>query len=969
MMTNPLTSIFRKKSTKLLLISIVAILVVLKFAPSIIDTKPFEEKLVSELQAITGADVSIGGATSITLLPQPSITFRDIKVTKYDVAGSPVITIGFLDALVSFSSMVESKPQLSRLALDVVNVDLQRDKKGDADWGFLGVSLLKKFSASQGNMDIDLRRGKVVVAEDKNHPAREFIDLFISGKIADKVNLLGVVNVGGELVNFNLSRTGKAGVTPFVLSAQTGNGQSASLNGTIDMDGDVPVIEAKFEASSDNIASIFLADSNEVVQKSKLDVVQNKEKEEEKPKDPVVLPVKITADYAQKQGAIQLSNIQLESGKTKGKGVFIWNFSDKSEQIITLDLDTLDAENIREFIQGKRRGDAGRSLLESVLSDNDQNVTMSIKAKDVLFRDQTWHNAVYRGVVADGAMTVNQLSLGLQGNSKISLFGLVSYKGLQGLRFEGNSEASGDSLRDLLTIFDESASSLPEIGFDKFRVSANLFISSEQLRLSEADMLFSQMALKGGLVAYFDKKPRIEADVLLRDINFDHIRDAWREQAVAKKSKEYFIKVDNTLQYEWLKKLATSIDFKVDVVGFRFLERAGKRASFRLFAQEGEFGIYNAKFYYDTDTTEVNFTLDVKGEKPNINLALNTKEFTTEYFAVIPKKHEEKIEEPSSGMLEEDILLPEFELPSAPVGTTIHKEEGDKTELVVEPQAEVIAIAGNEDEEEISQALKDRWSQDLLDMSWMENLNGKFDLSIGALIHRGKRLQNFKMSAKLDRNLLLMQALTFVYWNGSFSINGALYGGKVPGMTMGFVLASADVRSLLGELFGVKSMNGKVSVSGTVETSGVNLLSWATQANAQFQFAARGVSIKNFDLNGALNAVTASRTAADTFNNVNISLVRGTGEYSIDGTINVREAMMSTAGFTMKTGRILGNIKGDLSLIPWTITMDGLFQFPQLSSDTVPTLAVKWEGDVVSPSMQVDTQSLEAFVSKRITGN
>ena len=112
-----------------------------------------------------------------------------------------------------------------------------------------------------------------------------------------------------------------------------------------------------------------------------------------------------------------------------------------------------------------------------------------------------------------------------------------------------------------------------------------------------------------------------------------------------------------------------------------------------------------------------------------------------------------------------------------------------------------------------------------------------------------------------------------------------------------------------------------------------------------------------------------SRTAADVFNNINLMLVGSNGEYTADGAINLQKGVISTPGIALKSGRVLGTVTGDFRLIPWDLNLTGVFKFPDLTTENVPTMTVRWSGPVEHPSLQTDTQSLEAFVSKRITGN
>ena len=170
-------------------------------------------------------------------------------------------------------------------------------------------------------------------------------------------------------------------------------------------------------------------------------------------------------------------------------------------------------------------------------------------------------------------------------------------------------------------------------------------------------------------------------------------------------------------------------------------------------------------------------------------------------------------------------------------------------------------------------------------------------------------------------------------------------------------------------LTGRDNVSGRLSVSGTLSTSGVNALSWVSQADSKIVMAARGVTAEGINLQGVVHAVSVSRTAADVFNNVNRSLVNGSTMFDIDGNINVKGGIMGTPGMTLKSGNIIGNMTGSVQLVPWTMDLTTLFQFPAMTSDTIPTMTVRVAGPIATPTLKTDTSSLEAYVTKRITGN
>ncbi len=1019
MITSFLTRIFTSRPFKLLAVLAVLIVVTSQLAPRMIDTKAYVERIGASIRETTGATMVIKGGVQLTLLPRPALVLEAVEITQPDTPYAPTLGAGTVELALDIPSLLSGTPNIGQVRVDDAVLIVEKLPTGQPDWGFIGAPFLKAMASLKPSIPvaIEISRGRVSLADAQQGKTEGIVGLRLSGTFGENSAAFGSFTYNDTPLSFSVARTGAIGATPITLDVASAAGHALSLKGSMDFTASHPIITAKLEAKSPDISGFLgVAEAEKTAAPTSADAPDG------------VIPLTLAGDYVQKEGIIRLSDIALESLGSSASGSVERVTGKTSRYVLSLDFKTLDLTSARRLaamyiVSVNRNGDDGQP---KTLASKAVEMSVNITADKMLHGAQTWSRAIFNGTVSDGMLTVNQLTLSMPGESKIALFGLLSISDTQGLRFEGNTEAKGTSLRDLLTIFDESASNLPALGFGAYELKSNLFISKELMRLSEASAQFSELTLKGGLVTYFDQKPRIEADVLLRDINFDYFRDSWRSNTSPDQGDGAFLRFDRGMNFDWLKKLSAVIDFRVQAQGFTFLERKGSDASFRLFAQGGEFGIYNAKFVYDTDTTEGSLKFDVTGETPSINLVMNAAVVNTGYFSVVPAPPEpvptappsvppteelpdmvmpsatpeeelrEKIAEEAASIAREEETKPTPGVPapeaeelsnyyeedgsqeeSSPVELTplatplLGQPEVDGTETVITttPQSLLISDASAQDGAAPAELPKPRWSEALIDMSMLDGVSGNFDISIGKLQHKGRLFENFKMMAKLERNLFTFQTLTFSHWGGSFSINGTLFGGKVPGISMGFIVASADIDQILGTLIGMHGIGGRASISGTLDTSGVNFLSWVSQANAKLLFAGRGVTIRGFDAASVVGAVQASRTAADVFNNVNLSIAGGIGEYSADGSINLNKGVISTPGIALKTGRVIGSVSGDFRLIPWDVNISGTFKFPELTNENVPTLTARWAGPVENISLQTDTQSLEAFVSKRITGN
>lgn len=947
-----------------LAIGVMFLLGVLQIAQGFIDTKNYREQIRQVIKERTGKDILIKGKVTASLYPTPSLYVPGIELRGLDDKDpAPTLTIDLVHIKPDILSLFSDKLKVSSILLENPSLEVRRAEDGTIHWEWLNRELFKIIIGGDANsaaVSVEISQGKILYRNDFSDDNFTLRNINLTGKTGAHPSGKGTIDIAGRAVQFDLNTQGNApaGALPFNMTVNTDVNDTVQLqNGSIDYTGEQIKILGEFNA---NVADLMVW-------------VNPKNVDSAKPED--ALPVKLTGKWTQADWQVDLAEVSFDGMESKGAGKL--NFTWVDEPAIATDISFSELKYTRWqalilALADRMQGGAASKLYrenneeqqESTLPKNIKLV-VNARADTLSVSDQQWQNATLSATMQDGAITVNQFNIALPDAATLTLFGIISQSGTKSLRFEGSFESQGKSLRNLLTIFDASAAELPAAAFSDFYIHSNIFVSPEQVRMSEADVKISELKLNGGMVGYFDSKPRIEADVKLKDINFDYFRDLWRNEQKEKpaNSKDFFLQFNKGMNFSWLKKLKTNIDFKVMVDGFTFLERKGTQAAFRLFAEEGKFGIYNTRFYFPGNTIEASFNLDVMGDAPYITVLFNTaSEINANYFSPVAEKPPEPapaepIAAPAGDAAKEVTIIPQTET------TLVDMPDDANPSPAAEAPKEKTMPAS---EESKLASGKDRWSKELFDMRWMEGYNGSFDISLGKLIVGDKTFNRLKMKSQLVDRELIIQALSFGYWQGRCDVTGKLYGGKVPGLSVGFTLSNTDLSDVVHSFSERNNITGRLGVSGTLSTSGVNMLSWVSQADAKLVLNGVGVRVENFNLQGVVDTVAVSRTTADVVTNVNLVLPKGNTEFSLEGYLNVKNGTVKTPGITLKTGNITGNLTGTLKLVPWTMDLSTMYQFPAMTSETVPTLAVQIAGPVDDPQMQTDTDSLEAYVSKRI---
>jgi len=984
----PQNILLNSKIAVAIVLVILSVLGIALIAQGFVDTHNYRDEVIRAIEEQTHRKVTIKGAVTVSLLPVPTLYIPGMELRDPNSdQPTPAASVDLISIRVGLFSAFTDHPKIFEITLDHPILELVRAEDKLVHWDWLNPALFKALVANQDSdnkLSMQVRSGRIIYHDSNTEKSIVLENINSQFVSSNEFSGNGSFTCYGHVINFAANRGAVDAATntaPLQLKLTSGASDSVEMKGKFNLASDLPEIDGQLALNLVDAAIWFKPKQQEEEKLFDLitkQVIANKNAK-------ISVPLKIDSDWSQKGLSINMTNLHVEGLNSNAIGKLDLTWREWQPKVnIDLAFSTLDfnewKKNLSLVFTGNG-GDfytkvyhSGDEIPENPLTQN-VDVEVNLVADKVVVGNQAWNHAKLAATLADSAITVNQFAIELPGESSLSLFGVVTPSASNDLRFEGSMETKGESLRNLLTIFDESASGLPETGLGHFSARSNIFISSEQLRLSDADVKLTELQLNGGLVAYFDNTVRLEADVKLKNINFDYFRNIWREKQQKVHEEDFFLKFSHGVDFDWLKKLQATIDLRVGVDHFTFLDRSGDSASFRLYARNGDLGIYDINFVYPDDLMKGSFKLFVNGDQPQIDLALSVGQLDTSYFNVTPYTHEmPKNSYPQSQLLHELARQNVIR-----VSDNVISDDGKKLAFDIIPQAETVDevtppkqatgfddLLRNGRPVPIPESAANRWPQDLIDMSWMNGISGSLNLNLGRLVYKNLKFDNFKMQTKFSNNVMAFNPVTFSYWGGDCNITGSLYGGKVPALTMNLSMANMHLGEILKDLVDRDNVSGNVSVNASVNTSGVNILSWVSQLEGKMVLVGRGVTVTGINLPAVVDAVAISRTASDVVNSVNSRLIDGSTTFSVDGNINIKNGILRTPGITLKTGAIVGGMIGELKLLTGTMDFTTLFQFPELSSETIPTMSVQLSGPFKSGEMRTDTASLEAFVAKRI---
>ncbi len=629
-----------------------------------------------------------------------------------------------------------------------------------------------------------------------------------------------------------------------------------------------------------------------------------------------VLPVSVKGDLEYTSHTFALSSASVMLADTEGKmeGSYSWEMPIPALDY-TVALKNMNLATVLPLFDA-----VGAHVQETKLDNITQtlNISGDMTVDKLLYNKHVMESVALVFYTSPNKIHIEPLKAAIAEEGSLSITGYITETN-KGFRFRGRTDVSGDDLKSLLARVETTASQLPETIFNVFSLSSNLFYSKDQLRLSEAKVQVGELALEGGMVTYFEpERPRVEADVVLDDINLDYFRDVWRE-AKQKESDEveevFDTGIERIMDFNWLRTFNPVIDLNIFFDGFRFLEKQGSTFSTSLHVQDGVVHLENIQMQYDKRRILSDITLDVNYQEPLLKFKFRAPEFNTNYFAI----------------------------------------PGDEYEplIIVSPDTP-----------------EERWSQAFWDFSWMEGYAAELDIQLGRLIYLDKRYDRFTLQGSLQDNSLTIKTLNFEpkHIGGTATISGTLVGGKVPGFSGGFTFYNIDLANALSLFIKQDKLSGRASINGSISASGIHMRSWIEHADIKMAFIGRGVRAEGINVPGVIDAVRGSRFVPEVVEKVSKALPTDYTDFSVEGVINVNDGILTTPNFQLSTQNATGNMLTEFALMPWTFNVAMRFNYPILDNKTVPYLPIDLEGTPEDYQFIYDTSSLEAYVAKRIVG-
>ncbi len=524
--------------------------------PSFIDWNQYRDELAAQGKAFTGRDITIGGDISIALLPAPQVVARDVRVANLDGAAAPdMVRLSSLEVRVALGPLMGGNVQVEtvRLIKPVIELELLAD--GRRNWDITAVAtkdappaatakgptVSTEPAAAQPDVPVRLDnfviKDGLLVYRDEQSGTVETVKVETATIAA--ASLIGPFESAGRLelkgIAFDYEATVGAIINqrtaPLNLVLGVGAGLTrVQVNGTLVGMAETPKFKGTVKAVGKDLAGLIRMASGEGPLPGFLGQ-----------------PFGVEGDLVASAAGAEVKNLVVNLGETEAKGAV----TVKSENgIVTaarlavrhvnldkwLDMpDALPAKAASALAETKPKGSEPKASIALKPQKSAGKVAPATQAfalpaglagslvtsvDTVTFLGGLVRQVKANVELAEGDVTISQLSAQLPGGSDIALFGVVGGDNGQP-RFEGSVEGKVNDLRRLLGWLGIEA---PPVATDRLRtleVTSEISATAKEVQATAIKLKVDNTQIKGGVTVALRRRMAFGADLSLDSLNLD----------------------------------------------------------------------------------------------------------------------------------------------------------------------------------------------------------------------------------------------------------------------------------------------------------------------------------------------------------------------------------------------------------------------------------------------------------------
>lgn len=508
----------------LLLVLFIAAAVI---GPSFINWNDYKAKIITAVHDATGRKLAIDGDISLSILPAPALSARDLRLANLPGAtSSDMLTLQALEIRLALAPLISGEFQVTSVRLIQPRLVLEILQDGQANWQFESTSSNDAASAGSGakgpglalSLDrLAVENAEVIYRDGRTGMEERLERIDLDGSAA---SLRGPFRFKGNTtarklpLDFDLSVDGFADGQPIGvrLNLNVADGKAtAGFSGRIEALATAPRLSGQLNLAAPDVAAL-----------------QNAVWEGAAASDSLKQPLQLKASVEATAKAATLNDVDLTFGILQASGAVTASLGEEPSYDLALAIGHLDLDRLLAGAgNGSRpaagkRGDGTPEIDGGLLLAVPKNLrgSLVVTIEGLRYRGGVVSQVQLDAMADNGALRLERLSALLPGGSDLRLSGDARTSD-GGPRFDGKVELASNNLRGLLSWLDANPTAIPGSRLATMVLTSDFNVTQEQARISNMNLRMDGTVVEGAATILLQARPSFGLALNIDRINLD----------------------------------------------------------------------------------------------------------------------------------------------------------------------------------------------------------------------------------------------------------------------------------------------------------------------------------------------------------------------------------------------------------------------------------------------------------------
>lgn len=498
-------------------------------APGFVDWNKYKSEIEQKASELSGRTVAINGELSLSILPSPSFSAENVRVSNVEGGQAPdLISLKSVDVNVAFFPLLKGQIQVKKFILVEPIIALEIDDKGRGNWEFGTQDEPTEKESNTTELSFErfqIENGQISF-QDFTNGNKELVRMINASVTMG--SLQGPFEVVGDAkykdlptsVEFMLGRIRDERKVPvsITIGLLDDKVKTSFIGGVLFDEGNFSA-DGKLKLNADDVSNIAQAASLLSQGKS---VVDDKDYNQ---------PISLESNLAVSQKSLALDGLEFEMGESRGSANLFANVGEVIDIKGDLSINSINLDLILPLMTDKKPSDTSAVKNANLSPETDDkqlldvlnNVqgSFNLKLGALRFNEKIASQLNVDIGVSNNQINISNAKINMPGGSDLSLSGVIR-EAEKKPEFNGNIDLNSGNFRAFLDWLKIDTSTIPAGRLTHMAYSGGIKADRDLIQIYQMNGSLDTLKFTGGISYALQERPAYGLDINIQNLNIDN---------------------------------------------------------------------------------------------------------------------------------------------------------------------------------------------------------------------------------------------------------------------------------------------------------------------------------------------------------------------------------------------------------------------------------------------------------------